>query len=198
MSSEILPFTLAAAAIIGSPGPGPMMLAGLGTAFGFARCMPFMFGQLAGIAGTLVVIATGLLSLINAVPYAKLLLTLASLAYLAYLAFKIATAPPLAQNTVAAAPSAATGLGLGLTNPKAYAGFSALFASFNLGFSPLADASTKGGICLALTLLFSLVWLGLGNLATGFLRAPRTARAVNVTLALLMLGSVLWSLWPRG
>ena len=60
-------------------------------------------------------------------------MTTVAAGYFAFLAYRIATAPPLTENTeFGRQPSFAGGVFLSLVNPKAYAAMAALFSGFVL------------------------------------------------------------------
>ena len=188
---------LASLALMGSPGPATMSLAATGAAFGFRRGTPFLFGICAGTSCVLMMIALGVTGLILALPGATpVLVTLAAL-YILYLAYKIATAPPLAaQNNADDAPRLWNGLLLAIANPKAYAAIGAVFSSFVLLPGPPApDAVLKVAVLVCMILIINTIWLGVGaSLASAF-RSPKASRIINVGFAVLLVISVVFSLF---
>ena len=88
-------FILAAIALIASPGPATMSLAGLGAAFSFSESRRFLFGTYIGGSIVSISVGAGLLTVVLAVPYATNVLLILSSAIMIYIAFKIATGPPL-------------------------------------------------------------------------------------------------------
>ena len=68
MANALILLWLAAFPLMGSPGPATLSLAGIGTAFGFRRGVPYLLGIVAGTTVVLMMIATGVTALILADP----------------------------------------------------------------------------------------------------------------------------------
>jgi threonine/homoserine/homoserine lactone efflux protein len=188
----LLAFVLAGFALAGSPGPATLSLAAAGAAFGARGGVAYMAGIIIGMVAVMGIAATGVMSVLLAVPGAAPVVIAAAAAYFAYLAYRIATAPPLAAGAGAGRrPSFAGGLFLSLVNPKGYAAMAALFSGFVLVRERLAlDAVLKAAVLLAIMLAVNLAWLLLGAALTRLFRDPRTNRAINVAFAALLLISV--------
>jgi threonine/homoserine/homoserine lactone efflux protein len=117
--------------------------------------------------------------------------TLAAL-YFVYLAYRIATAPPMAENAgEERQPSFTGGVFLSLVNPKGYAAMAALFSGFVLIRDRLAfDVALKIAVLLAIIVAVNAAWLFAGAALTRFFREPRTNRIINVAFAVLLVASV--------
>src|SRR5450631_4293628 len=125
-------FLASAAALLGSPGPGIAALLAVGRVEGW-RGLRFYAGLQLGLAIAFGATAVGLLSLLEAVPFAASALTLVSAGYLIYLAFQIATVPVGSTlHSAQTRSSLRSGIVLGIANPKAYAAFASLLASQTL------------------------------------------------------------------
>jgi threonine/homoserine/homoserine lactone efflux protein len=78
-----------------------------------------------------------------------------------------------------------------VANPKAYAAIGAVFSSTTvIAADPVGDATAK---IAALSLVIVAVngsWLAFGSLFSRWLRDPLLGRIVNVTFAVLLIGSV--------
>ena len=144
------------------------------------------------IYAVMVVTATGVVGLLLAVPGATPVVAAIAAAYFIYLAFRIATAPPLAQNNGQdRQPSFTAGIFLSLINPKAYAAMAALFSGFVLIRERLAlDITVKVIVLAAIIALVNITWLGAGAALTRLFRQPRTNRAINMTFAVLLVASL--------
>ena len=188
----MLGFALAGFALAGSPGPATLSLAATGAAFGARRGLGYMAGIIIGMVVVMGIIATGVVGLLLTVPGATPMVTVAAAAYFAYLAFRIATAPPLSEETERGRqPSFGAGLFLSLINPKGYAAMAALFSGFVLVRERLAlDAAAKVAVLVAIITAVNLAWLFAGAALTRFFREPRANRAINVTFAVLLVASV--------
>lgn len=192
----LLGFVLAALALAGSPGPATLSLAATGAAFGARRGLGYLIGINAGMVVVLAVTASGVVGVFLTLPGAKPIVTTLAAAYFVYLAWRIATAPPLAERSEQhREPSLAGGVFLSLINPKAYAAMAALFSGFVLVRTPLElDAAAKIAVLLPMIFSINAAWLFAGAALTRFFREPRTNRIVNVTFAILLLGSVAFAL----
>lgn len=192
----LLGFVLAALALAGSPGPATLSLAATGAAFGARRGLRYLIGINAGMVVVLAVTASGVVGVFLTLPGAKPIVTTLAAAYFVYLAWRIATAPPLAERSEQhREPSLAGGVFLSLINPKAYAAMAALFSGFVLVRTRFElDAAAKIAVLLPMIFSINAAWLFAGAALTRFFREPRTNRIVNVTFAILLLGSVAFAL----
>ena len=95
-------FLLAAVALAGSPGPATLSLTATGAAFGARRGAAYLAGIVVGMVAVMAIVASGVVGLLLAVPGATPVVTALAAAYFLYLAWRIATAPPLADDGVLA------------------------------------------------------------------------------------------------
>lgn len=197
MTSSLLLLWLAAFPLMGSPGPATLSLAGLGTAFGFRRGVPYLAGIVCGTTGVLLMIASGVTALVLAQPALVTALTIAAAAYILYLVWKIATAPVgVRVSDGRAAPGFVPALLLALANPKAYAAIGAVFASQTLlPGDYLTDALAKITALVAVILVVNTSWLAFGALFARLLSDPRLGRAANIGFAAMLLLSVALALY---
>ena len=188
----LLGFAVAGFALAGSPGPNTLSLAATGAPFGARRGVGYMAGVNIGMVAVMAITASGVVSLLLAAPGATPIVTTVAAGYFAFLAYRIATAPPLTENTeFGRQPSFAGGVFLSLVNPKAYAAMAALFSGFVLVPNRFAlDATVKAIVLAAIITAVNLAWLIAGAALTRFFRDPRTSRAINVTFAVLLIASV--------
>lgn len=176
-------FALAAAALLGSPGPGVAALVAVGRAQGVRRGLPFLGGMQLGLLIAALVCASGLASLLQAIPGALPVMGVVATAYLLHLAWQIAAAP-VGVDTAAgtASPSVWQGFVLGAFNPKAYLALAALMAGHRLSASPWLDGGYKVGLSIAVTCAVDLAWLAAGG-AVGSVSWPlRAERAINLAM----------------
>lgn len=194
---ELLGFVLAGFALAGSPGPATLSLAATGAAFGARRGLGYMNGIIVGMVAVMGITATGVVGILLAVPGATPIVLAMAAAYFAYLAFRIATAPPLAEDSgQRRRPSFAGGVFLSLVNPKGYAAMAALFSGFVLVRERVGlDVATKMVVLAAIITAVNVAWLVAGAALTRFFREPRTNRAINVAFAVLLVASVAFALW---
>lgn len=190
-------FALAGFALAGSPGPATLSLAATGAAFGARRGLAYMSGIIIGMVAVMTIVASGVIGIVLAVPGATPVVAIMAAAYFVYLAIRIATAPPLSDESgQRRQPSFGAGLLLSLINPKGYAAMAALFSGFVLLREQLAlDATVKIAVLIAIITAVNLAWLFAGAALTRFFRDPRTNRVINVTFAILLIASVAAALW---
>ncbi len=193
---DLFGFVLAGFALAGSPGPATLSLAATGAAFGARRGLGYMAGIVIGMVVVMCIIATGVTGMMLAIPGATPVVASLAGAYIVYLAYRIATAPPLAENTDQhRQPSFVGGVFLSLVNPKGYAAMAALFSGFVLVGERLhLDAALKIVILLAIIIAVDVAWLFVGAALTRLFREPGINRAINVTFAVLLVASVAFAL----
>ncbi|EKE43746.1 transporter, LysE family protein [Oceaniovalibus guishaninsula JLT2003] len=191
MMPDILALAGFAFATIITPGPNNVMLMASGANFGLRRSLPHMAGVAIGFPAMIVGVGLGVMQVFAAWPVLQQVLTAASLAYLAWLALKIARA---------SAPDNAAPTGRPLSflqasafqwvNPKAWAmalGAVTLYAAGNDTGAVLVIAATY----LAVGCISASAWTWLGQQARHFLGAPGRLRSFNVSMAVLLVLSVL-------
>jgi threonine/homoserine/homoserine lactone efflux protein len=185
-------FLLAAVALAGSPGPATLSLAASGAAFGVRRVAGYLVGIGVGMVGVMAITASGVIGLMLALPGVAPIVTIAAAAYFLWLAWRIATAPPLTEDTAQRRPpSFGAGFALSLINPKGYAAMAALFSGFVLLRDRVtADAVAKIVVLTVVITAVNVLWLVSGAALTRFFRDPRTNRIINVTFAVVLLASV--------
>jgi threonine/homoserine/homoserine lactone efflux protein len=188
---------LAAVVVMGSPGPSTLGVTAVGASFGLRRSLGYAAGAIAGTCAALLLVATGVLALVNSVPHGTPILAGVATAYVAYLAFRVATAPPLqVARTDTEAPSFAGGFLLSVANPKAYLAIGAVFSGATLvRGSTAADALVKIVLLAVMIALIHGIWLWAGVALSRFLRDARTARLINLAMAALLLGATLLGLF---
>ena len=193
---DLFGFVLAGFALAGSPGPATLSLAATGAAFGARRGLGYMAGIVIGMVVVMCIIATGVTGMMLAIPGATPVVASMAGAYIVYLAYRIATAPPLAENTGQhRQPSFVGGVFLSLVNPKGYAAMAALFSGFVLVGERLhLDAALKIVILVAIIIAVDVAWLFVGAALTRLFREPGINRAINVTFAVLLVASVAFAL----
>ena len=187
MAESVVVFALAAAALLGSPGPGIAALMAVGRSRGAVGGLRYFGSMQLGLALAAGVSAAGFVAVIRAFPIIHTVLIIISVAYLLWLAWAIASAP-LSGSVGDDAPSGAFtllgGFMLGFANPKAYLAFASLFGSFAILMPAygLADGLLKWALCVAVMTVVDLAWLlagvGLGRIAL----APLTERIMNVAM----------------
>ena len=177
---------------MGTPGPGVLSLAGVGSAYGFRNGVQYLLGLLIGNALTGLIVVSGLAATILAIPYMRTILLFASVGYLLYLAMKIA----LAGSRVAfifpdSAPGFFSGITLQIINPKAYVVNTAFFSAFPLyPDNFLYEVMIKFFLINCLWIPIHFAWLTAGVSLKKLALEERTQRLINILMAVLMLVAV--------
>ncbi|MEO1092606.1 MAG: LysE family transporter [Pseudomonadota bacterium] len=192
MANDLVLFWMAAFALMGSPGPATISLAGIGKAFGVRAGLPYLGGIVLGTFGALLMVAAGITALIVAHPVAATVVTAAAALYICYLAWKIATAPIGTKDlSVRGAPRFVHGVLLAITNPKAFAALGAVYAGHTLlGPNPILDGLAKIAALTLVVVVVNSAWLAFGSSFALMLDGPRSGRIANVIFAALLVASV--------
>jgi threonine/homoserine/homoserine lactone efflux protein len=176
-----------------TPGPNNTMLMTTGLNFGFRRGLPHLWGVALGFGLMVLAVGLGLGAVFQAYPAAYTVLKYAGAAYLLYLAWQIATAGAVEEGETRGRPIGfMEAAAFQWLNPKGWVmavgavSTYAAVAAFPLNMALMAFLFGSLGI------LSSATWLGFGTGLKRLLTSPRTVRAVNITLALLLVAS----LWP--
>ncbi|MCW8108954.1 LysE family translocator [Alteromonas ponticola] len=196
MTTEILA-GLSLFALVSSitPGPNNIMLMTSGVNYGIKRTLPHMFGV--GLGFTLMIAAVGLGVMVafDRFPVVYSILRVVSLVYLLYLAYRIATANEAnwqTKNTGRPMTFLQAAL-FQWVNPKAWT----MALTAITVYAPGREVSS----ILFVALVFGVInlpcissWVMAGTKLRYFLSKPRTLRMFNVSMAVLLVASVLPSL----
>jgi threonine/homoserine/homoserine lactone efflux protein len=177
-----------------TPGPNNTMLMFSGLNFGFRRGLPHLWGVALGFAVMVLAVGLGLGAVFQAYPALYVVLKYVGAAYLLYLAWQIATAGvPEQEGTASGRPiTFLEGAAFQWLNPKGW-----VMAVGSVSTYAAVAAFPSNVLLIAflfgtLGILSSATWLGFGTSLRQFLKSPRTVRAVNITMAVLLVAS----LWP--
>ena len=192
MAHKIILLWLAAFPLMGSPGPATISLAGVGTGFGFRNGLQYLIGIVPGTIGVLILVATGITTLVLAIPTFVTVLTTIAVVYILYLAWKIASAPILATDvTTSIAPSLASGFVLAIANPKAFAAIGAVYTSQTLiNNNLIADSALKISALTVVIVVVNTAWLLFGSFFSRLLHHRILGRVANLAFAVMLLVSV--------
>ncbi|MGI8856268.1 MAG: LysE family translocator [Thermomicrobiales bacterium] len=190
---QAIAFLLFAVVAAGTPGPSNLILTSTGAAVGVLRGLPALVGQVVGMGLMLFLVTFGLGSLILDSPLIIQGLKWCGIGFLFWLSWKIATA--------GRSKATASGVRVGFwgaaafqwVNPKSW-----LVCAGAIGAYFRAEAGNTLGQSVILALLFiaaalpsCFVWLAAGASVQRGLRTERAARVFNVTMGVLLAGSIL-------
>jgi threonine/homoserine/homoserine lactone efflux protein len=176
-----------------TPGPNNTMLLASGVNYGFRRTLPHIAGISLGCMVMLLLVGLGLGQVFAALPQLYGVLRYAGAAYLLWLAWKIATAGAMtAHKSEGGRPLTFwQAAAFQWVNPKAWI----LVVGAASTYAPREDF---GRNVIVLAILLGLVnapsicvWAGFGTALRPFLSHPRRVRVFNVTMALLLVLSLL-------
>jgi threonine/homoserine/homoserine lactone efflux protein len=194
MTDLLGPLVTFAVAMSVTPGPNNVMITASGANFGFARSMPHMLGVGIGFMVMIVGVGLGLGQVFARLPVLHQVLRYGGAAYLLYLAWRIATAAPAATGARPSSSRPLTFLQAALfqwVNPKGWMmAVGALSTYTTVGgdfvFETITIALVFGAIGLPSVALWALLGVGIGRV----LQAPWALRAFNVTMAVLLVASL--------
>jgi threonine/homoserine/homoserine lactone efflux protein len=180
-----------------SPGGATTLATASGAQFGLLRSLPLLAGIAIGLASLMGAAALGLGSLAAIMPRLEIVLRVVGSAYFLWLAWTIARqgAPAGKSRNNAKPIGFAAGLLLLWVNPKAWTmAISAVGSFARLTDSPTALAALLAAIFGGSAALSLTIWCLGGSWIAGVIHAPAAWRAVNISLALLLVISIamLW------
>lgn len=193
---SLLPLMLFALVSSITPGPNNIMLTTSGILFGFKRSVPHMLGITFGFGTLLALCATGIGSLVLAVPAIHVLLKIAGSGYLLYLAWQLRRMAFKQDDGNTTTPMTFLGAAaFQFANPKAWV----MAVTGASAFLPLVQP-----VWLAIA-LFSLIfcavnlpcitlWAGTGAVLRRYLVQPKWQRLFCTLMVILTIYSAL-SIW---
>lgn len=192
MLLPVLVFVLVATV---SPGGATTLATASGVQFGVRRSLPLLLGIAAGLATLAVAASLGLAGVLFEVPHVELVVRVLGSVYLLWLAWSVARTGAPGQTTLAEPRRFRTGVLLLWLNPKAWAVTLSAAGAFATSVDgPLRLAALLGGAFLVGASLSQLLWCSLGGAVARLLTKPWHWRALNVSLAVLVVASVV-PLW---
>lgn len=195
MLSDILVLCVTVLALLGSPGPAPLALAGVGAAFGPRRGAPFLLGILAGIAVAMTLTALGASALLSATPPLRITAQVLALGYILYVAWRVSGAAAYSPEAAQTAPSFLDGFILNLLNPKVYAAFAAIFAAFAVDHSSRAvSVGVTALVSYILVIGIDAAWLFAGAALRPLASDPVRGRWLRYSFAALMVAAAVYGL----
>ena len=177
-----------------TPGPNNLIALATGANFGYRRTLPHVMGVVLGFNILFFAIGAGLGSLFAAFPLAHDILRWGSLAYLLYLAWKIATSTgigPSAKAGEEAKPITFMGsVAFQWINVKAWVAAITLVTAFTDPDAYWSSLAAGGVINLFIAFSSVSTWAVFGTLLKNFLEHPVRLRVFNLTMAALLVISV--------
>lgn len=182
-----------------TPGPNNLMLMASGANFGFWRSIPHMLGIGVGFTFMIVLVGLGLIQIFDAIPVIHTLLKGLGIAYLLWLAWKIANAGMPSTKASGNTPmSFVQAAAFQWVNPKAW--------QMALTAITLYAPDRSAVAILFVALIFGAInlpavstWTLMGQQMRRLISTPTRLRVFNITMALLLVASLVPVLYtPAG
>ena len=180
--------------MIGTPGPGVLTAAGIGSGFGWAAGIRFLIGLFIGTNLGALIVVSGLSAVVLADPLIRTVLVWASIGWFLYLATKIALAGArIGFMAASRALRIADGVILQLVNPKVYVVNTLLFGGFAFWDHAATEYVAKFIIINIIWVPVHLSWLWFGVRVGQLDLAPGTQRTINIVMAVSLMTVVILS-----
>ncbi|MDE2583326.1 MAG: LysE family translocator [Rhodospirillales bacterium] len=190
--TPLLPLLGFALVMYVTPGPNNIMVASSAAAYGLVATLPHMAGIALGFGAMLVLVASGAGVVVLALPALAPAMRWIGVAWMIWIAWKIATAPPPHQDGRSRLLGFVGALGFQWINPKAWMIALAVAGSFLVPGAPLPPQLVRISLVfLACGIPSLLLWATLGSGMGRLLSSPARFRTFNLTMAALLVASVL-------
>jgi threonine/homoserine/homoserine lactone efflux protein len=189
----LIPYILYCVAMSGTPGPNNVMVLASGVNYGYRRTLPHIFGINIGFSLMMFVMALGLGSIFVAEPRLQWALKIIGVTYMLWLAWKIATASGVGEGQTSGRPMTfLEAAAFQWVNVKAWMMILGAISVYGPpGYSPLETALYLSLVMLVAGAPPTHVWTLFGVGIRRFLQNPKALRAFNVTMALLLVLSLI-------
>ena len=180
-----------------TPGPNNVMLTTTGVNFGVRRGLPHLMGICIGFPIMLILIGLGFGGLFDLYPILHEIIKVVGIVYLLYLAWKIGATRQSDEIEEQSRPMTfLQAAAFQWVNPKAWVmGSSALAAFTSLEANFLLQVLIVAGTFLVITIPSAGVWLIFGAGLQHVLRDPDHLRIFNISMAVLLVASILPVIW---
>ncbi|ETW13659.1 lysine exporter protein LysE/YggA [Roseivivax marinus] len=173
-----------------TPGPNNLMLMASGANFGVWRTLPHMAGIAIGFPTMCALVGLGVMRLFDLWPPAETILRVASALFLVYLAWRIATAKPARADAAKGRPLRfIEAAAFQWVNPKAWSMALSAVSLYAPG-RDLAAIAWVAGVYVAVSVISTGAWTVAGTWIGRLLQEPRRLRVFNVTMAVLLLATL--------
>ncbi|QFU21948.1 LysE family translocator [Shewanella eurypsychrophilus] len=181
-----------------TPGPNNVMLMSSGVNFGIKRSLPHLTGICIGFPCMVLAIGLGLSAVFQAYPMLHMVIKYVGIAYLLYLSWLIANSSSKMEGKGSANPlSFLQAAAFQWVNPKGWimaVGAVATFTSIDTAITP--QVVTIALVFLAVAFPCAITWLGFGAALKRLLKSPRQQKIFNVSMALLLVASIIPMVLP--
>ena len=193
MSQPLLIALVVFAAVMAfTPGPNNVMVLSSGLTYGLRRTLPHIAGIAIGVSFMVAAMGLGLGTIFIAYPVLQIILKYAGIGYLLYLAFAIATSGSVSPGQDdRRGPMTFWGAALfQWVNVKGWVMTIGIITAYSAIASFPWNITIQAALMLVMGGLSSLMWAVFGSSLRQVLTSPRTIRAFNILMALLLLASL--------
>jgi threonine/homoserine/homoserine lactone efflux protein len=189
----LIPYILYCIAMSGTPGPNNVMVLASGVNYGYRRTLPHIFGINIGFSLMMFVMALGLGNVFVAEPRLQWLLKIVGVTYMLWLAWKIATASGISDGRARGRPMTfLEGAAFQWVNVKAWMMILGAISVYGpVGYGPFDTALFLSLVMLVAGAPPTHVWTLFGVGIRRFLQNPNALKAFNITMALLLVLSLI-------
>jgi threonine/homoserine/homoserine lactone efflux protein len=179
-----------------TPGPNNALLMASGMNHGFRRSLPLIFGVALGFPLMIGLVGLGLGGIFKVYPLLYVALKYTGAAYMLYLAWKIATAKPAGDSGFAAKPMGFLQMCLfQWVNPKGWIMAVTALSAYTLAEDYYTGVAVVVGTFVVMGITSAITWTGFGAILKSTMTDPRYFRIINVSLAVLLVASLVPMLW---
>ncbi|GIU01937.1 LysE family translocator [Shewanella algidipiscicola] len=181
-----------------TPGPNNIMLMSSGVNFGIKPSLPHLAGICIGFPAMVLAIGLGLSTLFQRYPILHVAIKYIGITYLLYLAWLIANSSSKMEGKHTSRPlSFIQAAAFQWVNPKGWIMAVGAVATFTTLEQPLTgQVLTIASVFLSVAFPCAIVWLGFGVALKRLLKNQRQQKAFNITMALLLVLSIIPMIAP--
>ncbi|WP_394133010.1 LysE family translocator [Shewanella maritima] len=182
-----------------TPGPNNIMLMSSGVNFGIKSSLPHLSGICVGFPSMVLAVGLGLSALFQAFPAIHTLIKVVGIVYLLYLAWLIANNHSKLEGKTTSKPfSFWQAAAFQWVNPKGWIMAIGAIATFTSMTQPLTmQVVMIACIFFCIALPCGIVWLGFGVALKKLLKNDKQQRIFNITMALLLVLSIIPMVLPQ-
>lgn len=185
-----IPLLLLSAAMAWTPGPNNALVASSGASFGFRRSLPHVLGIAIGYPVMVLIVGLALGELFEASQLLRQGLRWLGAGLLVYLAWVLATSHGTSGESAHRPFTFLEAAGFQWVNPKGWAAAIAVTSQFITGEDSLVRALIVAVVFFVVGLLSASTWAMGGTLIRHWLNTPERLRVFNITMAILIVASV--------
>jgi threonine/homoserine/homoserine lactone efflux protein len=189
----IIPYIVYCVAMSGTPGPNNVMVLASGANFGFMRTQPHAWGINIGFSLMMFILALGLGTVFLAEPRLQLALKVVGITYMLWLAYRIATASGISDGLSSGKPlTFLQAAAFQWINPKAWMMIMGAISVYGPpGYTPFEKALYLSLVMLVAGSPPTQIWTAFGVGIRRLLQNPKALRAFNITMAALLVLSLI-------